>query len=549
MGNPKSYRLYIIASIIMILTITLLIFMGISSWINLKMNRENYISLYQDKAKLLITSLVHSMEEKQNLSKTFNIMEYLIQNKSIRYGAVISKDKFLYIKGVSEKELNGNISRLGKKSGKTISKIINTNTMITYLTYNICFKDIKKCQNIKVIIGFDMNKFQSAKKADIRHTSVMFAIVLLLGLGVSFFMYVISVYHKLIIKLKFAGKYTENVVKNMANGLITIDSKGFIVSYNSEGLNVLGLNENIICKDINLNEFIDFEETGIGKTLKFGEKINDIECIYEQPGGINLNLSISITPLYSTTKNYGAIIIIRDLTEFKKLEKRLLMMEKLAMVGKLASVIAHEIRNPLSSIRGFAILFSKYFKDEDKLKKYSEVIVKEVDRINDVVTDLLTYSKPVDLKIQAVDVNDLFDDILNIVDLEITKKNFIAKKIIQDNIQKIYVDMARMKQVLLNLVLNSLQAADTDKIIKIGIKKSAEKGFADIWVEDSGSGIPESLHENIFNLFYTTKEKGSGLGLPIVKKIVEYHDGCINIESPVKNNKGTKIILKIPYKS
>jgi two-component system sensor histidine kinase HydH len=245
----------------------------------------------------------------------------------------------------------------------------------------------------------------------------------------------------------------------------------------------------------------------------------------------------------------GAVIILRDLREIKQLEEKVRRSEKLAAIGELAAGVAHEIRNPLSSIRGFAQYLRHALNDKPREKEYAETMVSEVDRINTVVTDLLTFARPMEAQLVPTDLTELIEHTVRLVEADARIRNINVQMNISD-LSKIPLDANQMTQAILNLLLNALQAAKNGGHIEVGAELDPSDSFLKIWVEDDGSGISADQKGKIFNPFFTTREKGTGLGLAIVHKIIENHDGEINLKSPPSGKtRGCRFTIGIPIKS
>ena len=261
-------------------------------------------------------------------------------------------------------------------------------------------------------------------------------------------------------------------------------------------------------------------------------------------------LALSITPILDETDVcQGAVIILRDLREIKQLEEKVRRTEKLAAIGKLAAGVAHEIRNPLSSIRGFAQYLRNTLKDKPREKEYAETMVSEVDRINRVVTDLLTFARPMEADLAPTDLTELVERTVRLVQADARSRNVSIRMSLSD-LSKIPLDTHQMTQAILNLLLNSLQAVNSGGYIEVGAELDPAVSRLKIWVEDDGPGISRDQKEKIFDPFFTTHEKGTGLGLAIVHKIVENHNGEINLESPLAGkDRGTRMTISIPIQS
>jgi two-component system sensor histidine kinase HydH len=276
----------------------------------------------------------------------------------------------------------------------------------------------------------------------------------------------------------------------------------------------------------------------------------DREINYHKKSGETVPLALSITPIMGEGGScQGAVIILRDLREIKRLEEKVRRSEKLAAIGELAAGVAHEIRNPLSSIKGFAQYLRHALKDKPREKEYAETMVSEVDRINTVVTDLLTFARPLEAQLVPTDLTELVEHTVRLVQADAQTRNINVQMNISD-LSKIPLDANQMTQAILNLLLNALQAVKNGGHIEVGAELDPSDSFLKIWVEDDGSGISADQKGKIFDPFFTTRDKGTGLGLAIVHKIVENHAGEINLKSPpTGKTRGCRFTIGIPIKS
>ncbi len=384
-----------------------------------------------------------------------------------------------------------------------------------------------------IILGMKMTAYEQARHADVQHAFIMAAIILILGSGALFFIFVIQNYYLVNKTLKQTKDYTREVVANMANGLISIDSKGKIVSFNLLGLELLGIEESE-AQGMDLRALIDFEISGIQSTLIECIPVLDFEIYHPRQAGEMVSLALSATPIKDEKGGCdGAVIVLRDFREIKLLQEKIKRSEKLAAIGELAASVAHEIRNPLSSIRGFAQFLRHSLKDKPQEKEYAETMVTEVDRINRVVTDLLTFARPMTVEISPTDITELIEHSVRLVEADALTRDVNIQMKISD-LTKLPLDANQITQALLNLLLNALQALPPKGNIEIGAELDASDSRFHLWVKDDGPGIPNTHIEKIFEPFYTTHQKGTGLGLAIVHKIAENHNGEIRVNSPPK---------------
>jgi signal transduction histidine kinase len=222
--------------------------------------------------------------------------------------------------------------------------------------------------------------------------------------------------------------------------------------------------------------------------------------------------------------------------------------DRLASLGSLTANLAHEIRNPLVTLKTFLDLFPQRYKDKEFRGEFLKLTSSELDRITMLVTDLLSFARPPKPDVKKGDINQVVEDVIHLVAVEAKKRNIT----INTNLQKIrqaLLDMDQMKQVFLNIFLNAFDAMKKRGMISVTSRDIRKNGVAYVQVEisDNGKGIPEKMLEHIFDPFFTTKKKGGGLGLSISHQIVQEHNGIIEVESRAK--KGTTFLVTIPCES
>ncbi len=251
--------------------------------------------------------------------------------------------------------------------------------------------------------------------------------------------------------------------------------------------------------------------------------------------------------------NTLAGIIERKRIELEKqsLQKQLIQAEKLSALGRLTANVAHEIRNPLTSIGGFAKRLHKRISARTKEKEYAEVIVTEVDRLEKILRNVLTYSRSAPLDKEKHNINEIVDESLKTFEETLKEESIHIQKSL-NHVPQIQIDKDQVREVIDNLISNAVDAMPDGGNLTISTKKefANSKDYVTVKVTDTGEGIPEDKLSMIFEPFFTTKAvghgHGTGLGLPIIKKIMEEHGGFIRIESTVR--KGSIFSLYFPYK-
>jgi len=212
-------------------------------------------------------------------------------------------------------------------------------------------------------------------------------------------------------------------------------------------------------------------------------------------------------------------------------------------MGGLAAGVAHEVRNPLSSIKALATFFAGQFEEGSEAQEAAKVMVQEVDRLNRVITELLEFSRPTDLKRQSSDIGLLISRSIQLIQQDAANKNIDFEVKTEDDICHPWIDPDRLTQCLLNLYLNAIQAMENGGTLKVICTMDKTENL-EISISDTGRGISPHQIKKIFDPYFTTKNKGTGLGLAIVHKIIEAHGGQIEVNSAI--DEGTSISIRIP---
>ncbi len=342
----------------------------------------------------------------------------------------------------------------------------------------------------------------------------------------------------------------EMVLHSMTDGVMVTDRDNNILLFNKASERLIPLVAADIMEKKIWEALDDDELAGF-----FREKLTNQETIRDKNfvlgGGIARTISISIMPLVKEGKIQGNLIHIEDITEKKLNQARLRRAESLAALTTLAAGVAHEIKNPLGSIGIHLQLAQKEMNKKQTIKTksirhYLDVINEEVDRLNRIVVDFLFAVRPMDMKLEEGDLNQLVRELLDFLKFELEQAHVKIETELARNLPKILMDDKYMKQALLNLIKNSLSAMPKGGILRI---ETVRRG-PDVVLRliDNGCGIPDAIMDKIFEPYFTTKEFGSGLGLTLVYKIIKEHLGEVSLTS--KQGEGTTFILtfSIPQK-
>jgi len=237
-------------------------------------------------------------------------------------------------------------------------------------------------------------------------------------------------------------------------------------------------------------------------------------------------------------------IIKRRAMEQRELEEQLYLAERLAALGEMVAGVSHEIKNPLGIIQSTSELLTSMPNADETQKRLSSVISEESIRLNRIVTEFLDFARPHKLNLNECHLEEVIRKNISFLTSELESKGIVVHDKLNGRSFKLQADYDLLYRALMNIFINSIQAIDNSGSISVNVDE--EKGGYRIEVEDTGCGISKENMKKIFNPFFTTKEKGSGLGLPIVRKIVEGHQGTVDVES--QEGAGTKVIIRLPKK-
>ncbi|MBM4277882.1 MAG: PAS domain S-box protein [Deltaproteobacteria bacterium] len=244
---------------------------------------------------------------------------------------------------------------------------------------------------------------------------------------------------------------------------------------------------------------------------------------------------------------YAVAGICRDITERMETEKRIRESERLAHIGKLTTSLAHEIRNPLSSVKMNSQIIMKNMEFDGNDKRRIEIIVHEISRLERILDEMLDFARPVKLNLEPASINNVMDACLEIMDARIREKGVRVKKLYSKTLPRILVDHEKIEQAIINILLNAVEAIPEGGNIEIVTKQSRRDGRAlQVEIGDDGPGISAEDLPYVFDPFFSNKKKGTGLGLFNVKKIIEAHGGAGNVA--LRKPHGTRVSLTIPLR-
>jgi PAS domain S-box-containing protein len=365
-----------------------------------------------------------------------------------------------------------------------------------------------------------------------------------------------------IIELNEVKEYLNSILQSVTNGVIAVNLKGGITTFNKAAERIAGLDG----KDVIGRNFSDIFETDFGvdfdrPAIEPERGTRYISCDMKAKGRYPFPVRES-TSLTTDGRGEvtGAVKVFEDLSELRDLEEQARRQDRLAALGQMAATVAHEIRNPLGGIDGFASLLARDFDENDPRSKLVAKIQEGARSLNRVVNELLVFTRPMKLTFQRLEVAGVVNGAIGFVTEDMKKSKIKLYKRLGPEGLKVWGDGEQLKRALLNILLNAVQAMPQGGRLSVSCRRrslppAAQKMLGDCrngaWIEiaikDSGPGIEESEIPCIFNPFYTKKEKGTGLGLAIAAQIVEAHRGQITASNSPKGGAGC--VVSLPFES
>ena len=348
------------------------------------------------------------------------------------------------------------------------------------------------------------------------------------------------------------SNYLNDILESLSGGVLVVDPDGSIALFNQAAETITGYTEEQVLGRP-YEEVIGLDagrEKSLLYTLDTGVGLSNQEKDLRRADGRSIPLGFS-TSLVRQTEGpvLGAVEVFNDMTEVKQLEAELQRVHTLAALGEMAATVAHEIRNPLGGIAGFAALLERGLDAEDKdRRRLVHKIIEGVARLNRIVSSLLTYTRPLRLNAHPVDLAELVEEAAAFleIDLRRTREDIAINRRYPDNALVCSIDPEQFQQVVLNILQNATQAMPEGGNVDIDVYRGLEAGAeqAVLSIRDQGMGMDPEVQEKLFTPFFTTKEDGTGLGLVTSKKIVEAHGGSIRVES--RPGSGTSFFVYLP---
>jgi two-component system, NtrC family, sensor histidine kinase AtoS len=341
---------------------------------------------------------------------------------------------------------------------------------------------------------------------------------------------------------RLTGKH-ESVMQSLTDGIMAIATDSIVERCNIAAATILDRMD-LRVEGTPLSDHIDNPQilAGLERVLAGGPAVLDYKWLPLSPQGETREVLVSVAPVMTAAgQTIGAVCHLRDNTELRRLQKRLQSHERLAALGEMAASVAHEIRNPLGTIEGFARLLRRDLADMPEHLRLAEKIVAGAQNLNYVITNLLTYARPMQLQMAPVSVTRLIENCRETLENIADRHQVALSLTLPETDISLAGDARQLGQAILNLGINAIEACPSQGKVDISVSKTKRSVL--IRIQDNGCGMSEDTLERIFDPFFTRKEGGTGLGLSLTRKIIDAHGGDIRVTSVP--DKGTEFILEM----
>lgn len=395
-------------------------------------------------------------------------------------------------------------------------------------------------QQLTILVGLLTREFDVARQHDVQHNLFMAALLFLVGITGLYFLFLYERMRVANSTLKNMKLYTANVIESIPAGLVTLDAADTVVSVNRKAEEILG------------NDFKEMNGRSIGEVfqncpfdnLQVNSELLEIdsECVHFDGSSVPVRISASKL-LDHNGEAIGSVLILKDMSLLRHMEQQLERSRRMAALGKMAAGIAHEIRNPLGTLKGFAQFFGAQADENSESRHYADLMVSEVDRLNQTISALLQFARPREPQFENVNLDALITKTVALMETECEHHN-IKLHWSRDTGIEVVADPDLLLQVLLNLLKNSISATPPEGEISLtAIREGRE---AVIIVHDTGKGMTREEQERMFDPFFTTKKTGTGLGLTVSLQIIEEHNGRFEVSTAPNNGTDIRIVLPFP---
>ena len=393
-----------------------------------------------------------------------------------------------------------------------------------------------------IFVGLYTRDFADARSEDIRQSILQGGVLFLVGVAGFFLLSLTQRVRTARGAIQDLETYTRDVVESLPDALVTLDGNGDVMSMNAKASELFGVAE-ADARGRPLSHLVGPARCDVGQRIESGEEFNEHPTSCSALGDEEIPVRVSAAQLRNRDgTRIGTVMLIRDQREIQTMEEQLERSRRLASLGRMAAGIAHEIRNPLGTLRGFAQYFGNRADDDPTAGEYSRLMVEEIDRLNRAIGALLQFARPRDPEFQVIPLKHLFERVKTLTAPDVAAAGTKLEQELSDHDLTVLGDSDLLLQALLNLVHNSVSATPAGGAVTLSAERTADT--VRIAVDDTGCGLSPKEREQMFEPFYTTRKAGTGLGLAVVHQIIEQHGGHIEVESI--QGRGTRVTLVLP---
>jgi two-component system sensor histidine kinase HydH len=418
-------------------------------------------------------------------------------------------------------------------------------------------------QKYVILVELDLAEFNKAVRQQLLQIVILSVVLLLVGVGGWLSLLTLEGLKGSQSRLSRIKAFRDILISSLPVGLIVTDSEGKIILCNQFAEQIASVAEKevvgsapegVLAPELALALACPLSVFGVSDT---GASIPDRELKMQNAGPVQKEIILpdnkgvirtlqlhSRSIVDSEGAPAGTMLLLQDVSQVKSLEKKLRRSERLAALGKMAAGVAHELRNPLSSIKGLAILLRSRFREKSGDQETADILVQEVERLNRSIGELLDYARPQKLAKQDVHPEEVVGKAVSLIRMDAESVGVRVKIQLEEDLPLVQADQDKLNQVFLNLLLNSIQAMEDGG--RLDIRVTVQGKNVIFTVKDTGCGVSKEDLPHIFDPYFTTKPEGTGLGLAMSVKIIEEHGGSMIFQS--EPAVGTTVVVSLPCK-
>jgi two-component system sensor histidine kinase HydH len=473
------------------------------------------------------------------------------RDENVRYMMPLIDGKRYFIYGnklrIPSRFLPGSPEELSHSHQQRRSRFEGGDDVNNLRSFSVILRNNSDANQLYIFLTIDIESASQAVMRQLVQILILSIVLLLVGVGGWLSLLTLQGLRGSQSQLKKIEDFSERLISTLPVGIITIDQDGYISTCNKAVTDIFKVNEDAFIG----KKYLDILDEKLCRligagfenpmTMKEEPSYNEI-TITDMKNGLRevLCCCMSVRSTENNGNTENVVLLLQDFSEINRLKNQLQRSERLAALGKVAAGVAHEIRNPLSSIKGLAYLIKKSMDNDSEGEMRLDLMVREIERLNRSITELLDFAKQDQLTKNTYDLCTIIFEAVELVNNDIAMKNIDIVTSCESVI--IDIDGDKVKQVLLNLLLNAIQSVESQG--RVNISLVLDGNFAVCTVEDSGAGIDEDVLGKVFDPYFTTKNNGSGLGLALSSKIIEAHQGTIKLEN--REQGGCIATLKLP---